>query len=59
MALERLKRWTHDKLDWGYPEGQPIERDSFQNVFQCRFCRCRLAKDSQGNWFHLTKARRK
>lgn len=52
--MERIKKWFHDKLHWGYPRGFQTGGDSFQPTYTCRFCKGNLAQDSQGNWFHLS-----
>lgn len=50
--LEYLRRWSHGVLGWGYP-GIRIGGDWFQPTYSCRYCNKSIAKDSQGNWFHL------
>lgn len=51
--INKIQKWLHDKLGWGYPTGI-LERNPIQDVSGCRFCQGRLTQDSQGNWFHLT-----
>lgn len=43
----------HDWFDQGFPT-YIAGGDSFQPTWGCRYCVRLLAKDSQGNWFHLT-----
>jgi hypothetical protein len=55
----RIQKWLHDKLKWGFRkrlEGFTFNQtvsDSFQPLYECKFCDKELAQDSQGNWFHL------
>lgn len=50
--MNKIKKFLHDKLDWGFP-ALKVSGDPFQPTYACRFCSDRLAQDSQGNWFHL------
>jgi len=51
--IEGVKRWTHDKLHWGYPiEWRVLEKGKSESS-TCKFCEGRLLKDSTGAWFHI------
>ncbi len=52
--LSKAQEKLHDLLDWAYRD-KLIGGDSFQPVWSCKFCTGRLAQDSSGAWFHLTK----
>ncbi len=53
-ALDRLRRFVHDKLDWGFPK-PPSSFDGCSHVSVCKYCEGNILLDSQGNWFHLTR----
>ena len=56
--FERIKKFLHDKLDWGFPnESRGFDGCSFTST--CRLCGGRLLQDSQGNWFHATWEKKK
>ena len=49
--MERIRRWLHDYLGWGYP-GDRWGFDGCSMTAKCRMCDKGLLLDSQGNWFH-------
>lgn len=51
---ERIKKFLHDKLGWGYVCLGKCGGDNFQPTYKCRFCDKDLAQDSTGAWFHLS-----
>jgi hypothetical protein len=51
------KKFFHDLLDWGYPNGLR-DKDTclgFQDTYNCRFCDSSITQDSTGAWFHLSQ----
>ena len=50
--MNKIKKWFHDKLGWGFPI-KLIGGDGFQQNYSCQFCEGELTQDSHGNWFHL------
>jgi hypothetical protein len=49
------KRFFHDFLGWGYPNGlknKDIDL-GFQDTYNCKFCDEEITQDSTGAWFHL------
>lgn len=50
--FEKLKKFAHDALGWGYPT-QMEEEDSFQPSYRCRYCDHVVLQDSTGAWFHI------
>ena len=52
--MNKIKKFTHDFLDWGFPK-KFISGDGFQQNYSCHFCDGEITRDSQGNWFHLLK----
>lgn len=51
---EWFRRFTHDRLGWGYPDAS-IGFDGCSATSTCVRCGKRLLQDSQGNWFHTTQ----
>ena len=51
--IQKIQKFLHDKLGWGFPN-KSISGDGYQPTYSCRFCDEEIAKDSQGNWFHLS-----
>lgn len=51
--LNFLQRFAHNKLGWGYiDERCVIQGDYFQPTYTC-LCGSKLARDSNGDAFHL------
>jgi len=48
--FERLKRFAHDILGWGFPYHR--DYDGYQWSAKCKFCDGRLLQDSNGDYFH-------
>ena len=51
--MNKIKKFLHDKLGWGFPN-KMVGGDSFQQNYSCRFCKGEITKDSTGAWFHLS-----
>ena len=54
--FEKIKKFIHDKLGWGFPNKR-VGGDGFQQNYSCRFCDKEITQDSTGAWFHLTSKR--
>lgn len=53
MNKNKIRKWLHDKLGWGYPV-KLVGGDSFQQNYSCLFCNYNITQDSTGAWFHLS-----
>jgi hypothetical protein len=51
--MNTIRKFLHDKLGWGYPQGLG-SNNSFQPSYSCRYCSGQVASDSTGAWFHLS-----
>ena len=49
---EKVQRWFHDHLGWGYPKHGIEDFDGASCVSHCKFCDGKLLMDSNGDWFH-------
>jgi hypothetical protein len=50
---EKLAKFAHDKLGWGYPTKGIEGFDGASFEAHCRFCGQKLLMDSNGDWFHV------
>lgn len=51
--MDTIKRFFHNLLGWGFPL-RLKEADSFQPVYECKYCKHDICQDSTGAWFHLS-----
>ncbi len=56
--MNRIRRWLHDKLGWGYPDYLSDAGSYVMPTYECRYCDYAVTMDSQGNWFHLPRRSR-
>ena len=49
VTIMNVKKKLHDKLSWVYL----VLKSNKDN--RCQFCDDRIAQDSTGDWFHLSK----
>jgi len=57
--LDKIRKFLHDFLGWGYFASYDVPSDTFQPTATYRFCRTKIAQDSTGAWFHLSRFKRK
>ena len=53
--MDKIKKFFHDFLGWGFPDGLK-EKDEygFQDTYKCKYCKGDITIDSTGAWFHLS-----
>ena len=61
ISKGRTFTWLfHDVMGWHIPDDkEPQEFDGCSVHTRCKFCGREIIRDSQGNWFEVTKKERK